>query len=468
MSEAFGDADLRSLTLDGARLDSNILEVVTDAEVGRTIDGADTLSVTLRDPHRKLLKSGIFSKRVTAAIETHAFEIVQLKKTGDDLGVEFEDLVAARLRSHTQPRKVEGGTMTRSGFVRSLVAEEPWIRYRTIPVPGEIAKSEMSRGDVVEPGDPPKAPTVEPQDPENTWDATGRLADEVGWRRFSRYPEFWYVSETFLFGGAPAYTIGERTPGVDSIDFDWDIGKPVAQMTITARAKRWTIPPGTVVEVVDIGPASGKWLVSEIRRSLFSTAATITLKQPRPTIPEPVPKDDAGTVPDDGEIDIGGVTDMGGGDHKKIQSSGPGVGWWWPVIGPITSGFGVTRPGHKHAGIDIGVPVGTPVKATREGVVTVAQGGLRGYGNAVYIRHLGGTFSRYGHVSEFRTTRGAFVRQGEVIALSGGARGAPGSGDSSGPHLHFEIRPNDIPANPLEYLSTASGRTGSTGRVGIV
>lgn len=110
----------------------------------------------------------------------------------------------------------------------------------------------------------------------------------------------------------------------------------------------------------------------------------------------------------------------------------------------VTSTFGY-RWGALHAGIDVGVPVGTTVRASRAGQVVTA-GWVGGYGNCVIIDHGDGVFTRYGHLSEFTVSAGDYVEQGEQIALSGN------TGRSTGPHLHFEIRPGDEAVDPAPYL----------------
>lgn len=121
-----------------------------------------------------------------------------------------------------------------------------------------------------------------------------------------------------------------------------------------------------------------------------------------------------------------------------------------PVAGGrITGHVGDQRPGHIHAGVDIAVPVGTSVMAAAGGTV-IEAGVLPGYGNVIIIDHGRGTTTRYGHLSQMLVGRGATVEAGQVIARSGGARGAAGSGDSTGPHLHYEVRRGGRPvSDPL-------------------
>jgi murein DD-endopeptidase MepM/ murein hydrolase activator NlpD len=120
-------------------------------------------------------------------------------------------------------------------------------------------------------------------------------------------------------------------------------------------------------------------------------------------------------------------------------------GYVWPVLGPVTSPFG-WRWGRMHEGIDIGAPSGTPIRAAAAGTVIYA-GWLGGYGNLTVIDHGGGVATAYGHQSSLAAGNGAFVAQGQVIGYVGS------TGHSTGPHLHFEVRVNGVPQDPLGYLS---------------
>jgi murein DD-endopeptidase MepM/ murein hydrolase activator NlpD len=132
--------------------------------------------------------------------------------------------------------------------------------------------------------------------------------------------------------------------------------------------------------------------------------------------------------------------------QSSSGSSGDGTsssGLIWPVNGPITSGFG-WRWGRMHEGIDIGVPCGTPIHAAASGTV-IYSGWMDGYGNFVVIDHGNGLATAYGHQSAIYASGGS-VSQGQSI-------GAVGStGNSTGCHLHFEVRVNGNPVDPLGYL----------------
>jgi murein DD-endopeptidase MepM/ murein hydrolase activator NlpD len=129
-------------------------------------------------------------------------------------------------------------------------------------------------------------------------------------------------------------------------------------------------------------------------------------------------------------------------------SSGTGApsaaGFIWPVNGPVTSGYGM-RWGRLHEGIDIAAATGTPIWAGAAGTVIYA-GWLGGYGNLVVVDHGNGLATAYAHASAILVSVGQSVAQGETISLVGS------TGNSSGPHLHFEVRVNGVAVDPLLYL----------------
>jgi hypothetical protein len=140
-------------------------------------------------------------------------------------------------------------------------------------------------------------------------------------------------------------------------------------------------------------------------------------------------------------------------------AAGAGAGpWAHPVPGaPVTQWYGMTdfaRSGYykgaPHTGIDFGVPTGTPVHAAERGKVTLA-GWYGGYGNAVMIDHGAGLASLYGHLQRFATAVGKLVERAEVIAYS------DNTGNSTGPHLHWEVRRNGAHIDPRPFLGLAEG-----------
>lgn len=120
----------------------------------------------------------------------------------------------------------------------------------------------------------------------------------------------------------------------------------------------------------------------------------------------------------------------------------------WPVEGAISSPFGLRRTGFWpdiHHGVDIPLPVGTPVRAMMDGTVAYA-GQMRGYGNVVMIDHGRRTLSVYAHLSALEVKTGDKVKGQQVIGRSGA------SGNATGPHLHFEIRRDGWPEDPVNML----------------
>ncbi len=110
----------------------------------------------------------------------------------------------------------------------------------------------------------------------------------------------------------------------------------------------------------------------------------------------------------------------------------------------FSSPFG-QRWGRAHEGIDLAVPTGTVVAAAADGVV-IQSGENGGYGISIYVDHGNGIITRYGHLSQAYAQVGREVKQGETIGLSGN------TGNSTGPHLHFEIRIGDVAVNPASYV----------------
>ncbi|HET9198418.1 MAG TPA: peptidoglycan DD-metalloendopeptidase family protein [Solirubrobacterales bacterium] len=123
------------------------------------------------------------------------------------------------------------------------------------------------------------------------------------------------------------------------------------------------------------------------------------------------------------------------------------AGFIWPIEGTLSSGFGY-RWGRMHEGIDIAAAEGTPIRAAADGTVILMQSEYEsgGYGNYTCIDHGGGLSTCYAHQSSFATSVGAQVSQGDLIGYVGN------TGHSYGAHLHFEVRINGAPTDPLGYL----------------
>jgi murein DD-endopeptidase MepM/ murein hydrolase activator NlpD len=128
---------------------------------------------------------------------------------------------------------------------------------------------------------------------------------------------------------------------------------------------------------------------------------------------------------------------------------GNGSGLIWPVDGPVVSGFGPRFGGGEfHEGIDIAVPSGTPIRAAAAGTVifTESEASSGGYGNFTCIDHGGGLSTCYAHQASFAVSAGQQVSQGQVIGYS------DCTGHCFGPHVHFEVRIDGAPTDPMGYL----------------
>lgn len=117
----------------------------------------------------------------------------------------------------------------------------------------------------------------------------------------------------------------------------------------------------------------------------------------------------------------------------------------WPLRGRLTGRFG-TRKGRLHEGIDLAAKPGTLIRAAESGRVIYSGDGLGDYGKVVIVRHSDLYATVYAHNRKNRVRKGDFVDKGEVIAEVGQ------TGNATGPHLHFEIRRDECPCDPLDYL----------------
>jgi murein DD-endopeptidase MepM/ murein hydrolase activator NlpD len=149
---------------------------------------------------------------------------------------------------------------------------------------------------------------------------------------------------------------------------------------------------------------------------------------------------------------------------SEFASLDPGMGGnvpdMWPILGPITSGFGEREDpilgmgeGEFHKGVDIGSPDGTPVHAPAAGRVVKAEMGS-GYGREIEIDHGNGIVTLYGHLSGYNVVAGQNVVKGEVIGYVGH------SGRTTGSHLHYEVQIRGSAVNPHKYLRTTMAQLG--------
>jgi hypothetical protein len=142
---------------------------------------------------------------------------------------------------------------------------------------------------------------------EDTWTASGRLADEVQWRRFVRAGTFWYVSDEWLLKQRVIARLNEFSPGVVALTFEAETRRLASEATLQMSTRRYAILPGDAIEVYDEGAGSGLWLVANVGRNLTSQVAEIKLVRKRVKLPEPAPSQS-------------GVTAMGTGQETSGTS----------------------------------------------------------------------------------------------------------------------------------------------------
>ncbi len=439
------DVTLNALTIDGQSMTSDVAQAVTEAQLERTIDGAPTLTITLALGDGGLLRSGIFSKRITAQFDGKGYELAQVRKSETTIDLTFEDIVVAELRRHDTPRKVEAGTMTRIEFAKLLLQETPWIRlsFNSDEVRPIKAKVELARGRI--------ATEDQEEEKEDTWTCLKRIFSEVQWNCYVDYenptgqPAIQVGPDRAYIDKGTVITLTENAEGVNRITFDYDIGKPIASLSAEVRVHRWQVPPGTPMKVEGQGPADGVYICSSVSGSIFSHTRELQLKSPVPELPEPDP-------PEDPSGDLG--TDVEEGERTARKGSKVGgsavsaSGFRWPTMGTVSSGFG-KRGKKMHEGIDIAASTGTPVGASKGGTVTFA-GSQGGYGNVVYVSHGGVEETRYAHLSRILCRRGQVLSAGQQLGEVGA------TGNAKGAHLHFEVRRNGKAQNPTKYLPGSS------------
>ena len=413
-AKGLGDLELGHVRIDNARVDQRVADAVIDASLERSIVQASTFTITLLDDDRELLRSDLFGQRAQLRFNGLLFEQVQFSKSGDSLPVTFESAGVADLRREKGPRLFRRGANTRKEAAKRLVDTAEWLDFK-----GE--------------DDVPLKEALLVKKNQNYWAALQAWASQRNWRCFESEGVVYFGSDEWLASLTPRpFMIFERDEAIDNIDFELDSGKRAETATIDCYAKRWAARPGAPVFLPDMGPAAeGMWLVQSIVRSVFSPKATVTLARKQKDRPEPKPE-------------------------PVSTGSGEG-GWQWPVRGTVTGLFGDDRGDHRHEGIDIAGPTGTPIRPTRPGRVALA-GNLSGYGNVVYVDHGNGFSSRYAHLSAITCKRGDRLEFSSTLGRRGN------SGTSTGPHLHFEILKGGVPQEPLPFLrGKRSGGFGDKG-----
>ncbi len=266
-ADGFGPIGPGDLTLNGAPWGSvSDQSAIVDALLERSIAGASTITITLTDPFREILNSGVFSFGVTTTLDGLNFTLVQFAKASDQLQLTFEAWSVFALRQQVGVTATTT-TVDIAAFAQSLVSAVPGVGF--VGDFGEVATTAIACG----------RGTSDPL--EDSWTCLQRIASTAGWRCFESNDVIYFGTDQFFLGlQAPGGPIQEFTVPYMNADFDYDVGKPYGNMTVTAATELWAYPPGTPVQVDNVGPASGVWLVYDMQRDMYNPQATITLYVP--------------------------------------------------------------------------------------------------------------------------------------------------------------------------------------------
>lgn len=269
----------------------------------------------------------------------------------------------------------------------------------------------------------------------------------------------WYADEEYLFRSMPAMTLTESDPAVISTDFDYDNNKAYGVITAEVFIKRWLSPPGTVALVDALGPVDGRWLVTQMRRSMFSEQATITLKKPLPALPEPSGSNLSAVIAN--IAPVSSTTQKG--QRYKVATA---------LVNPIPQGKGGTH-GVEHGtkgldgyqAYDFFANAGTPVLAVESGEIVRFSGhppslgpteGLGGpLGWSIYLLGDSGTEYYLTHLGTRTTFVKAKVQAGQQIATVADYKSWGGTD-----HVHVGVHPGPSGRPNLADLGSAPQAVG--------
>lgn len=414
---SFADVSLDRVRLNGKSLDVNARKAVLAADLERGIAGPSLLTFTFDDTQRELIRSRLFNQRTSVALDKMRFLFDGYQKQGDLLDVMFISGGWADLRRKKGPMLAKAGTTTRTQFARRMVSEVKHLRFR-----GEETVKNL---EVLRRGKK-----------ERTTKALERLASERQWRVFEDEDVVYFGSDAWLMSLSRPFVISESDDGINFIDPSYEGGKRATSATIDCNFRRWAARPGAPVNINGLGDlaSKGRWMIERLNRSLLSDRGTVSALRKTPDLPEPKPEE---RRHDDSDSGSGSGSSRGPGRRSSS-------GWQWPIAGPITSGYRTSsRPDHE--GLDIDGETGNVIQAAKPGVVTSSYTSSS-YGETVVIDHGGGWSSLYAHLSRRSVGAGQKVDYSSVIGLMGS------TGNSTGSHLHFEIRRSGTPVNPASYL----------------
>lgn len=258
---------------------------VMDASLTRSMDAPSTLNLTIADPSKRALLSGLLSEAAVTELDDIRFVLQRVSRNDrGHLDLEFVEEVAARLIAHKFPADIAqgAGTGTRGDWCRRIV------QLASPGVPVDIQPGQTTQR------------ALEAKAGDSAWAVLGQAAEDVKWSRFATAGRLVIGSDEWLMRRAQPITIREHANGVHSIAFDLMPGVVPSEATVVADAPVWPVPPSSAVRVERCGPADGEWLVTEISRSLFSVRSQIRLRRVELALAEPVQE----AASDSGSMDL--------------------------------------------------------------------------------------------------------------------------------------------------------------------
>lgn len=296
----------RQLVLRGANGDTaDLVAACTSAVARRSISEASYVEVHVRDAGKELWRSKLLKSTSWLDLDGMRFRLDQFNRPGgsEAMVLTFRDEVAVRMSKRKGHIKVAAGTTYRSSFIARL-AREARVPYDVEP--GRAAGKTKN---------PLERATEDDPLSESSWEATGRLADEVRNRRFSDGRALVYGSDEWLTSRIAPVRLREGAGGVVRVGCDFSLTEFNSAATLDVTMERWAAAPGTPVELFDEGPASGLWLIDTVERSLTSLYGTVSLTRRTKPLAEPKASD-SGDDGDDPALPGEGATDSGGKGHS--------------------------------------------------------------------------------------------------------------------------------------------------------
>lgn len=269
-----------AISLNGSALPREFLELETAVGLSRDITQASTLTVTAEDPDRVVLNHPAANQASTislgAAPGPHlSFVLVKVQKQNQTTALTFEDSVVNKLRHQYGQLSVAPGVMSRVDFAARL-CQQAGVPFIGPPSAQARSTEPLSRGTSEAPN-------------EDDWTCLGRIAQAINYRVFSDGTSVLFGDDYWLLNQPSTMTLTEFSDEVDYIDGDYDVGKPLSEITIYSYADKWTADPGAMVTTTNLGPLTGTWIVSSIQRDMHHSPITVQAVKATPPLPEPTP-----------------------------------------------------------------------------------------------------------------------------------------------------------------------------------